>query len=218
MIGLLIMPVAVFLPIQYVHAQRDAVRDRRHRARRVAAHRVRDGGPDHPVGRAVPAARPRHRARLDLRVLRRARPAARSSRPLFTGAFGPRGAMLARRRPVDAARRAADPAGRRDIKPDLSARRVRAARRARRTAPAEVEPENVPAIQVSGDRLRLRPRAGDVRRRLRGAPRRGARAPGNERRGQVDDPPADRRARHAVARCRAAARHADHLRARPSSA
>ena len=54
--------------------------------------------------------------------------------------------------------------------------------------------------------------AGPLRRQLRGAQGRGPRAARHERSGQVDDPARDRRARHTVARSGAPQRRHDHVR------
>ena len=108
-----IVPVAVLLPIQYVMPNDDAVRDRRRRARRAAPHRVHDGRPDPPVGRArTGCAGMGIGARLALRVLRRRHRSARCSPRSSPTRSGRAARGPADRRPVDDHRRAADHAQR----------------------------------------------------------------------------------------------------------
>ncbi len=89
----------------------------------------------------------------------------------------------------------------------------RRAARGARGAPAPAGPaRGDPGHPGQRHRLLLRPGPGAVRRRLRGAAGRGARAAGHERSRQVDDPAGDRGSRHAVAGRGPAARHGHHLR------
>ena len=91
MIGMLIVPIAVLLPIQYFMPNETLFAIVGIAARRAAPQRVHHGRADHPVGRSVPAARSGHRARLDLRVLRR-RDRRRPSSPRCSPARSARGA------------------------------------------------------------------------------------------------------------------------------
>ena len=122
-------------------------------------------------------------ARLGLRLLRRAPPAARCSPRSSPTRSGPRAAVLLVGIPSTLVGgllivRSASSHQERPV-----AGRRRAARGARGApAPEAPTPSTIPAIQVDAHRLLLRPGAGPVRRRLRGAPRRGARAARHERR------------------------------------
>ena len=63
----------------------------------------------------------------------------------------------------------------------------------------QADPDDDPGAPGQQHRLLLRPRAGALRRRLRGAQGRGAGPARHQRRRQVDDPAGDRRPRHPVA-------------------
>ena len=122
----------------------------------------------------------------------------------FTDAFGPRAAVLAARRAVDDHRRVPDHARRvRHHATTCRSSSPSCARSWTSTGASRRSPRTIPALQVSDDRLLLRPGAGAVRRRLRGAAGRGARAARHQRRGQVDDPAGHRRprARRRAASC-----------------
>ena len=145
--------------------------------------------PGPAVGGAVPAARHGHRARRRSTSSSSARPAARSSpassptrsaraprcscscvpSTIIGGLLLMSGATLHPQRPV--------------------ARRRGAARGAwTSTGASRTQPDDDPGAPGRQHRLLLRPGAGALRRRLRGAAGRGARAARHQRRGQVDDP------------------------------
>ena len=196
LLGFLIMPVAVLLPIQYAMPNAALFTVVGDPARRPAAHRVHHGrsGASSRSCRTGCAAWARRSARSTSSSS--ARPAARCSRRSSPNAYGPRGRGAARRHPVDAHRRLPDHAQRLEhqVRP-VAGRRRAAARSSTSTSASSARPGAHPRHPGRLDRLLLRPRAGAVRRRLRGPPGRGARAARNERRRQVDDPAGHRRAR-----------------------
>ena len=160
----------------------------------------------------VPAARHGLGARLDLRLLHR-RDRRRAARRVLHQRTRPAGRHAAAERADHDHRRAASScAARRSIKNDLSLVVAELREELAEHERQKVDPEHVPAIQVHDIDFSYGPVQVLFDVSLRGAEGRGARPARHERRRQVDDPAGDRRARHAVARRRPPARHADHLR------
>ena len=119
---------------------------------------------------------------------------------LLTDEFGPRVAVLAIVVPSHDHRRASSSSAVHGSSATTSRwSSPSSARRWRSTTRQQEAPDDVPVAPGRRRRLLLRAGAGAVRRRLRGAPGRGARAARHQRRGQVDDPARDRRPWHAAA-------------------
>ena len=209
-VGLMILPAALLTPVQFFMPNVIAVHDHGRPAADPAVVASRW------CGRSCSRSCRTGCGAWDRRSVRStssssARPAARCSPALLTDEFGPRtavivivvpstiigGFLILRECPVHPQRPVA---GRR-----------RAAGGDGRAPPPARSPDADPRAPGRRHRLLLRPGAGALRRRLRGATRRGARVARHQRRGQVDDPARHRRARHAGARCRASQRPHHHL-------